>query len=147
MTDKDIERFVEAQEDSYANYERALQEMRNGEKRSHWIWYIFPQLRGLGHSSRAIFFGIEDKEEAQEYLAHPVLGPRLREITQAVLDHAEDRNVVDLMGWDIDAMKLKSCMTLFDQISPNDIFGEVLEAFFEGERCERTLKTLLPPSL
>lgn len=142
MTEFDIERFVEAQENAYSGYERALSEMQAGEKYGHWIWYIFPQLRGLGHSGNANFYGIDDLDEAREYLKHPVLGPRLREITAAALSHADDRLAIELMGSDIDALKLKSSMTLFDQISPNDIFGEVLEAFFDGERCRRTLQLL-----
>lgn len=142
MTGFDIERFVEAQENAYSGYERALSEMQAGEKYGHWIWYIFPQLRGLGHSGNANFNGIDDLDEAREYLKHPVLGPRLREITAAALSHADDRLAIELMGSDIDAMKLKSSMTLFDQIAPNDIFGEVLEAFFDGERCRRTLQLL-----
>lgn len=142
MTGFDIERFVEAQENSFSGYERALSEMQAGEKYGHWIWYIFPQLRGLGHSGNANFYGIDDLDEAREYLKHPVLGPRLREITAAALSHADDRLAIELMGSDIDALKLKSSMTLFDQISPNDIFGEVLEAFFDGERCRRTLQLL-----
>lgn len=142
MTALDIERFVEAQESEYAGYSQALQEMRHGEKRSHWIWYIFPQLRGLGRSGNAQFFGIEDAAEARKYLQHPVLGARLREITQAVLDHADDRNAIELMGWDVDAMKLRSSMTLFDYICRDDIFADVLEAFFDGERCRYTLAML-----
>lgn len=142
MTEFDIERFVEAQENAYSGYERALSEMQAGEKYGHWIWYIFPQLRGLGHSGNANFYGIDDLDEAREYLKHPVLGPRLREITAAALSHADDRLAIELMGSDIDAMKLKSSMTLFDQIAPNDIFGDVLEAFFDGERCRRTLQLL-----
>ncbi len=142
MTEFDIERFIEAQENTFFGYERALSEMQAGEKYGHWIWYIFPQLRGLGHSGNANFYGIDDLDEAREYLKHPVLGPRLREITAAALSHADDRLAIELMGSDIDAMKLKSSMTLFDQIAPNDIFGEVLEAFFDGERCRRTLQLL-----
>jgi len=134
MNEFDIERFVEAQDTMYYGYELALQEMRAGEKHGHWIWYIFPQLRGLGHSVMSYRYGIEDLEEAREYLAHPVLGARLREITEAVLSHAEDRLAIELMGSDIDVLKLKSSMTLFDKVCPNDIFGEVLESFFDGER-------------
>lgn len=139
MTEFDIERFVEAQDSTYSGYAVALNEMQRGAKYNHWIWYIFPQIRGLGHSGNSRFFGIEDLEEAREYLNHPVLGTRLREITQAVLDHAEDRNAIELMGSEIDEMKLKSSMTLFDLVSPNDIFADVLEAFFDAERCQRTL--------
>ena len=135
----DIERFVEAQDSEYCGYAQALQEMLAGAKHGHWIWYIFPQLRGLGHSGNANFYGIEDLREAKEYLKHPVLGTRLREITQVVLDHADDRLAIELMGSDIDELKLKSSMTLFDKASPNDIFSDVLDAYYDGERCSRTL--------
>lgn len=138
----DIERFVEAQDSEYCGYAQALQEMLVGAKHGHWIWYIFPQLRGLGHSGNANFYGIEDLREAKEYLKHPVLGTRLREITQVVLDHADDRLAIELMGSDIDELKLKSSMTLFDKASPNDIFSDVLDAYYDGERCSRTLRIL-----
>lgn len=142
MTEMDIERFVEAQDSEYCGYAQALQEMLAGAKHGHWIWYIFPQLRGLGHSGNANFYGIEDLREAKEYLKHPVLGTRLREITQVVLDHADDRLAIELMGSDIDELKLKSSMTLFDKASPNDIFSDVLDAYYDGERCSRTLRIL-----
>lgn len=142
MTEFDIERFVEAQESEYSGYAQALQEVRSGGKYGHWIWYIFPQLRGLGHSGNAQFYGIEDQQEAREYLAHPILGVRLREITQAALNHADDRIAIELMGSEIDALKLKSSMTLFDRVCPGDIFAEVLDAFYDGERCQRTLNML-----
>lgn len=142
MTEMDIERFVEAQESEYCGYALALQEMQEGAKHGHWIWYIFPQLRGLGHSGNANFYGIEDLQEARAYLAHPVLGARLREITQVVLDHADDRLAIELMGSEIDMLKLKSSMTLFDQACPNDIFSDVLNAYYDGERCGRTLRML-----
>lgn len=142
MTEMDIERFVEAQDSVYSGYAQALQEMQEGAKHGHWIWYIFPQLRGLGHSGNANFYGIEDLQEAREYLAHPVLGARLREITQVVLDHADDRLAIELMGSEIDMLKLKSSMTLFDQACPNDIFSDVLDAYYDGERCGRTLRML-----
>ena len=142
LQDFDLDRFVEAQESSAAGYDTALREMKAGEKRSHWIWYIFPQIAGLGHSGNSEFFGITCLEEAKAYLENPILGPRLREITEAVLSHAEDRLAIELMGWEIDAMKLKSSMTLFDQVSPGDIFADVLEAFFDSARCGRTLRML-----
>ena len=137
-----IERFFEAQDSDYSGYAQSLREMQKGAKHGHWIWYIFPQLRGLGHSGNANFYGIEDLQEAREYLAHPVLGARLREITQVVLDHADDRLAIELMGSDIDMLKLKSSMTLFDQACQNDIFSDVLDAFFDGERCGSTLRML-----
>lgn len=132
INENDITRFVEAQEAKWMGYDWALAEIANGKKISHWIWYIFPQLRGLGHSRRSHYYGIVDRKEAEEYLAHPILGPRLREITEALLKHT-DKTAVDILGG-IDAQKVQSCMTLFDCISPNDIFGEVLEQFYNGKR-------------
>ena len=140
MEDKfNLERFVEAQDtEPLGDYQQALAEMRAGEKRGHWIWYIFPQMRGLGRSPNSDFFGISGLEEAKAYLAHEVLGPRLREITEAVLEN-EGEPVDVLMGWEVDAMKLQSSMTLFDAASPDDIFGDVLDTFFDGQRCRKTL--------
>jgi len=137
-----LQRFVEAQDtEPLGCYEDALGEMRHGCKRGHWIWYIFPQMRGLGHSPNSNFYGIRSVEEAKAYLEHEVLGPRLREITQTLLIYRGTPADV-LMGWDVDAMKLRSSMTLFDAASPNDIFAEVLDAFFDGSRCRRTLSML-----
>ena len=143
MEDKfNLERFVEAQDtEPLGDYQQALAEMRAGEKRGHWIWYIFPQMRGLGRSPNSDFFGISGLEEAKAYLAHEVLGPRLREITEAVLEN-EGEPVDVLMGWEVDAMKLQSSMTLFDAASPNDIFGDVLDTFFDGQRCRKTLSMI-----
>lgn len=138
----DLNRFIEAQDSPYDGYDTALSEMTKGEKQNHWIWWIFPQIAGLGHSGNSRFYAINGKEEAMEYLEHPVLGSRLREITEVVMAHADDRIAMELMGWEIDAMKLKSSMTLFDQVSPNDIFADVLDAYFDGERCSRTLRIL-----
>lgn len=132
-----LERFIKAQ-DSYNTYETALQEMKDGQKRSHWIWFVFPQLKGFGHSYNSRYYGIDDAEEAKSYLNHPVLGKRLREITTVLLTHT-DEEVVTLMGSCIDAIKLRSCMTLFDTISPNDVFAQVLDAFFDGKRDGKTL--------
>lgn len=133
----DIERFVEAQESPYAGYIQALKEIKTGRKVSHWIWYIFPQLLGLGHSRMSHFYGIADKAEAEAYLNHPILGPRLREISEALLTHA-DKSAEWILG-DIDAQKVKSCMTLFDCIYPNEIFSEVLDFFYNGERDIRSM--------
>lgn len=135
--DNDINRFVEAQEAKWMGYDCALAEITNGKKISHWIWYIFPQLRGLGHSRRSHYYGIVDRKEAEDYLAHPILGPRLREITTALLKHT-DKSAKDILGG-IDAQKVKSCMTLFDCISPNDIFSDVLTAFYNGERDQNSI--------
>lgn len=134
-----IERFVEAQENY--GYESALEEIRQGRKRGHWIWFIFPQMKGLGHSTNAQFYGISSLEEAKAYLEHPVLGPHLREITAAVLSHRGER-IVEIMDSGIDAMKLRSSMTLFDIAAPDDIFADVLEAFYEGSRDTMTINLL-----
>ena len=130
----DLGRFVEAQE---MDYGQALKEMKDGQKRGHWIWYIFPQIKGLGHSYNSEYYGISSKEEAKAYLDHPVLGARLREITQALLD-CKNKSADDILGFP-DVLKVRSCMTLFDLVSPNDIFNDVLYKFYEGQRCDKTI--------
>ena len=130
----DLGRFVEAQE---MDYTQALKEMKDGQKRGHWIWYIFPQIKGLGHSYNSEYYGISSKEEAKAYLDHPVLGVRLREITQALLD-CNNKSADDILGFP-DVLKVRSCMTLFDLVSPNDIFNDVLYKFYEGQRCDKTI--------
>lgn len=122
----ELQRFLDGQR---FGYETALKEMIAGEKRNHWIWYVFPQIKGLGHSPNSHLYGIKDLDEAKAYLAHPVLGTRLREITNVVLIHA-DKDIHAIMGSGLDAMKFKSSMTLFDAASPEDIFGKALEVFF-----------------
>lgn len=138
----DIERFIEAQNDERSvNYEYALREIKNGKKRTHWIWYVFPQVKGLGHSKASNFYGIENIDEAREYISHPVLGARLREITQELLNLKEN-DPVKIMG-EIDAMKLRSCMTLFAQVSENDsVFHKVLDKFFLGDEDRETIRIL-----
>ncbi len=140
LPDNDINRFIEAQDATYSGYQQALNEIRDGKKTSHWIWYIFPQLRGLGFSRFSTYYGITGKEEAKAYLEHPILGAHLREITQALLGH-RGKQPISILG-DINATKVKSCMTLFDAVSPNDIFSQVLDTFYKGERCRKTLKKL-----
>lgn len=135
--DFNLNRFLSAQERSYS---QTLAELRAGEKRSHWIWYIFPQLKGLGHSYNSNYYGIGGKGEAVAYLDHPVLGQRLREASEAVLG-VEGRDIVSIMS-PVDALKLKSSMTLFDAVSPGDVFAEVLEKYYAGERDELTLRML-----
>lgn len=135
--DFNLERFVEAQNDGWGSYEMALEEIKNGHKYSHWIWYIFPQIKGLGHSYNSEFYGISGLEEAEAYLSHDLLGSRLREITDALLNHA-DKTAQTILGG-IDAMKVQSCMTLFDLVTPDDVFAKVLDTFYEGKRCEKTL--------
>ena len=135
----DLERFVKAQEHDYPV---ALREMRAGHKESHWIWYIFPQLKGLGHTDYATYYGIEDADEARAYLAHPVLGARLREITEAILQ-LDNYDPEYLMGGHPDDWKLNSCLTLFAYISEEDsVFHRALEKFFWGEMDTKTLKRL-----
>ena len=131
-----LDRFLEAQE---RMYEIALKEIKNGEKESHWMWYIFPQLRGLGRSQMAYAYGINGIEEAKAYLAHPVLSARLNEICEALLEH-KGEDIEDILG-DIDAMKLCSSMTLFGLVSENgSVFHQVLYCFYDGNMDERTIK-------
>ena len=131
-----LDRFLEAQEQMY---DIALKEIQNGEKESHWIWYIFPQLRGLGESDMSYIYGINGMKEAKAYLEHPVLSKRLLEITEALLIHKE-KDIYDIMG-DIDDMKLHSSMTLFALVSEDDsIFHKVLDCFYYGELDELTIK-------
>ena len=133
-----LERFVEAQA---RDYETALREIRSGRKRSHWMWYIFPQLRGLGFSSTAQFYGLRDLQEARDYMAHPLLGPRLIEISEALLTLETD-NPGAVMGYP-DDLKLCSCMTLFELAAPEQpVFARVLEKFYAGRRDQRTLALL-----
>lgn len=133
----DLARFVKAQEWESNGYSEALSEIVAGRKVGHWIWYIFPQLYGLGYSSMSKYYAIADRREAEEYLAHPLLGARLREISEALLAHA-GKSAVMVLG-PVDAVKVRSCMTLFDSISPDDVFATVLERFYGGERDPRSL--------
>lgn len=135
-----LERFLKAQDSVWGSYSNALKEIKEGHKRSHWIWYIFPQIKGLGHSSNSEFYGISNKDEAKAYLEHPVLGLRLRDITKALLD-CNNPSASNILGFP-DVLKVQSCMTLFDLVLPNDIFDEVLDKYYEGKRCERTIKRL-----
>ena len=133
-----LERFLTAQEHSYAS---ALAEIRAGRKYSHWMWYIFPQIAGLGYSAMAQKYAISDLDEARDYLAHPVLGARLKEISRA-LTELESYDAQAVMGWP-DCLKLRSCMTLFLLAAPEEaVFREVLEKFYGGERDELTLRML-----
>jgi ADP-ribosylglycohydrolase/uncharacterized protein (DUF1810 family) len=122
-------------------YEAALKEINNGKKVNHWIWYIFPQIQGLGHSMNAVYYGISCLAEAKAYLAHPVLGLHLRAATLALFPH-KGKDIRGIMGSEIDALKLRSCMTLFSQVSPGDIYGKVLDDFFDGEMDKLTLNLL-----
>lgn len=130
-----LEEFVAVQED---HYDRALAEISHGKKSSHWMWFIFPQIRGLGHSPMSIRYSIENVAEAEIYLAHPVLGPRLVEISQQLLEIG-GKSAHDIFG-SPDDMKLSSCMTLFSLIEgAPDIFQQVLNKYFNGRPDVRTL--------
>jgi uncharacterized protein (DUF1810 family) len=140
MTDFDLDRFVSAQ-DGGGTYERVLAELRAGLKRSHWIWFVFPQIDGLGRSPTARAYAIFSLAEARAYLEHPLLGPRLRECADALLGLESD-DPVGVMGG-IDAVKLRSSMTLFTRADPEeDRFRAVLRKFFAGEEDEATLRSI-----
>ncbi len=133
-----LERFVNAQE---ADYERALAELRAGRKRTHWIWYVLPQLRGLGRSQLAREYGICGRSEAERYFAHPLLGPKLVECVNAILAHS-DRSAVEILG-DTDAMKFRSCLTLFAAVAPFEpAFSNALAAFYQSKPDIETLRLL-----
>ena len=133
----DLERFVRAQ-DERGTYDSALAELRAGRKRSHWMWFVFPQVAGLGHSPTAQAFAIRDLTEARAYVHHDVLGPRLLECCRALLDLDDDLTAEQVLGG-TDAMKLRSSMTLFALADPDEpTYDAVLARFFDGERDERT---------
>ncbi len=134
----DLRRFISAQERVYPD---VLAELMAGQKLTHWMWFIFPQIDGLGHSSTTKYFAIKSLEEARQYLSHPVLGPRLLECTEAVLA-IEGRSVSEIFG-DPDDLKLRSSMTLFAFVAgPHSVFARVLEKYFSGKRDARTLYLL-----
>lgn len=134
-----LSRFLTAQ-DFYSQYKTALEEIRNGRKRSHWMWFVFPQLKGLGHSYNADYYGVAGADEALAYWQHPVLGKRLREITEALLllDGLSARQIFG----EVDAMKLRSSMTLFWNVTGEELFRKVLDKYYEGEMCDSTLEML-----
>ena len=137
-----LNRFTKAQERIYGN---VLSELKSGKKTTHWMWFIFPQLEGLGRSETARFYAIKSLKEAQEYLNHPVLGSRLRECSALVLG-IEDRSVEDIFGFP-DHLKFRSSMTLFSCVTNTDpVFEAVLARFFQGKRDTRTLELLGPKS-
>ena len=126
----DLDRFVLAQ-DAHQTYRQAVSELRQGRKTSHWMWFVFPQIAGLGRSGMALAYAIDGLAEARAYLRHPVLGPRLIECAQVVAGHA-DRTAEQIFGG-IDAMKLRSSMTLFAEADPDQpVFAQVIETFFAG---------------
>ena len=133
----DLQRFVDAQA---ATYDTALRELRAGEKRSHWMWFVFPQVAGLGRSATAQHYAIGGAEEARAYLAHPVLGPRLTECA-AVLTGLDTTDAVAVFG-SVDAQKLRSSMTLFAAVSDDPVFAAVLDRFFDGQADPATTARL-----
>ena len=134
----DLARFVAAQNNSYA---AALEEIRAGRKQTHWMWFVFPQLQGLGSSSTARFYAIKNAAEAEAYLAHPVLGPRLLEISDALLG-VEGKSASEIFG-SPDDLKLRSCATLFASVSERgSVFEQVLEKFFNGIPDPETVRLL-----
>jgi uncharacterized protein (DUF1810 family) len=136
-----LDRFVEAQAPVYAT---ALAEIRRGAKRSHWMWFVFPQLAGLGRSATAQFFGIASREEALAYLEHPVLGPRYGECVAALQDLATS-DPVPVFG-EVDAIKLKSSLTLFEAVKPSALVSAALDRWFAGQRDGATLEILAEES-
>lgn len=134
-TNHNLSRYKEAQ--ANGTYETALREIRNGKKTSHWMWFVFPQIKGLGHSAAADFYGLAGAAEAARYLEDEILGGRLREICQALLEQPET-DAEAVFGFP-DDLKLRSSMTIFDYVAPNDIFGKVLAKFYAGERDGLTL--------
>src|SRR5579872_3353242 len=136
--DMQLKRFIDAQQ---RDYEIALAEIRNGRKRSHWMWDIFPQVKGLGFSSTSQHYGIADMKEAEAYLRHPVLGQRLIAVSQALLD-LENANAAYIFG-SPDDMKLRSAMTLFAAVKDSDpVFQQVLDKYFQGKADSQTLTIL-----
>lgn len=136
-----LARFVEAQEPVWA---RVVEELRRGCKQSHWMWFVFPQIAGLGHSAMAQHYAIASLDEARAYLDHLVLGSRLREATNLVMD-IKGRNVHAIFGAP-DDLKFRSSMTLFDAAAPHDIFAAALEKYFAGDRDPLTLNKIAAPS-
>jgi uncharacterized protein (DUF1810 family) len=133
----DLDRFIKAQE----NYQVALSEIRNGKKKSHWMWYIFPQIIGLGFSSTSKYYAIRSLDEAKEYLDDEILGPHLIEISTALLNLSSD-NATEIFGKP-DDMKLHSCMTLFSMVEGSDpVFQKILDKFFDGIADEKTIQII-----
>lgn len=140
----DLQKFIDAQDYGYSfgeTYQVALAEMKNGKKEEHWIWYVFPQIQGLGWSGTTAYFSIKSLQEAKDYYEHPVLGTRLQEITSVLLDIETDDPMI-VFGYP-DAFKLRSCMTLFKYAAPdNDLFQKVLDKFCQGIEDDKTVKIL-----
>ena len=137
----DLDRFVVAQDD-HATYDRALSELRAGRKTSHWMWFVFPQVAGLGQSPTAKHYELAGLEEARAYVDHEVLGPRLLACCRALLELDDGSTAEQVLG-SVDAMKLRSSMTLFARADPDQrVFPDVLDRFFDGGPDERTLALL-----
>lgn len=138
----DLKRFLDAQG---LMYEQALREIKAGKKEDHWIWFVFPQLKGLGKSNGSRYFGINDIDEARAYYNHPILGKRLKEVTNALLNN--DKSAEEIFG-ELDAMKVRSCMTLFEEVvkysleEEDEIFWEVLKKFYGG-KTDRLTRDLI----
>lgn len=133
-----LDRFLKAQSDAYLS---ALQEIRRGRKVGHWMWFIYPQLRGLGSSPTSDFFGIQNVQEARAYLQHPLLGPRLVKVSSTLLD-LQGRSAAEIFAYP-DNLKLRSCMTLFAFVSDEpSVFDDVLKRYFDGQKDQRTLDLL-----
>jgi len=131
----DLGRFVTAQ-DANDSYNTALKEIEDGRKKSHWMWYVFPQIQGLGHSIMSQKYSIKSLLEANAYLEHDILGSRMYKVMNALPIHGDAEEIFG----ELDAMKLRSCLTLFDLVSPKEIFADFLDNYFNGERCQKTLK-------
>lgn len=133
-----LTRFKNAQD--FGVYEKALQEVRSGRKMSHWMWFIFPQIVGFGHSYNTQYYSIKSADEAKAYLADPLLGGRLKQISDALLElpNTDPAEIFGTPDW----MKLGSSMTLFDYVSPNDVFAKVLDKYFAGSRDLRSISII-----
>jgi uncharacterized protein (DUF1810 family) len=135
-----LARFIEAQQ---GEYDQAVAEIRSGRKRSHWMWYVFPQFTGLGSSPTSVHYAIKSRDEAEAYLAHPTLGRRLVECAESVLQ-IQDRSAHDIFG-SPDDMKLRSSATLFASVSPDgSVFHRIIDKYFDGKLDDRTVKLLNP---
>jgi uncharacterized protein (DUF1810 family) len=142
MDSYNLDRFVHAQE---RNYDQALRELELGRKQGHWMWYVFPQIDGLGSSPTTKLYSIKSEDEARAYLKHPTLGPRLHECAEAIL-RVDGKSAREILG-SPDDLKLKSCATLFAYVSPpGSVFEQILERFYSGERDATTLRLLARPS-
>lgn len=141
MDNYNLQRFIDAQ-DAYGSWKQAMQEVKAGQKVSHWIWYVYPQLKGLGRSSTSQFYGLSGTEEAKAYLEDKALGDRLRFAVTLLIQRCADGLTPPQIFGSLDSKKVNSCLTLFDSVCPNDIFGEALRECYQGKRDGRTLHLL-----